>query len=97
MCTEDLASLQKYIYKNKSQTLYSTEFEAGWCSWLSRFLNTEEVLGSNPSLVIFLDRELERQVENEEMGEWRKLDLVMDRSKSLNPHTHLAAVWQIIL
>ena len=27
---------------------------AGWCSWLSRFLNTEEVLGSNPSLVTFV-------------------------------------------
>ena len=24
---------------------------AGWCSWLSRFVNTEKVLGSNPSLV----------------------------------------------
>ena len=24
---------------------------AGWCSWLSRVLNTDKVLGSNPSLV----------------------------------------------
>ena len=28
--------------------------EAGWCSWLSRILNTDKVLGSNPSLVIVL-------------------------------------------
>ncbi|KAE8380621.1 hypothetical protein BDV26DRAFT_257018, partial [Aspergillus bertholletiae] len=25
---------------------------AGWCSWLSRMLNTHKVLGSSPSLVI---------------------------------------------
>jgi hypothetical protein len=24
---------------------------AGWCSWLSRLLNTQKVLGSNPRLV----------------------------------------------
>ena len=28
------------------------EVKAGWCSWLSRILNTDKVLGSNPSLVI---------------------------------------------
>ena len=35
---------------------------AGWCSWLSRILNTDKVLGSNPSLVIlfaFASKEVE--------------------------------------
>ena len=26
---------------------------AGWCSWLSRIVNTDKVLGSSPSLVIY--------------------------------------------
>ncbi len=29
-------------------------FKAGWCSWLSRVLNTDKVLGSNPSLVTYI-------------------------------------------
>ena len=35
----------------------SNEKWAGWCSWLSRILNTDKVLGSNPSLVIYPSHE----------------------------------------
>lgn len=44
------------LFKKSGQHRYGFTFtlKVGWCSWSSRLLNTQKVLGSNPSLITFL-------------------------------------------
>ena len=36
----------------KSKKMLTIQRLAGWCSWLSRIVNTDKVAGSSPALVI---------------------------------------------